>query len=177
MLRSARSARLEAWAASPSFETRSFGPLLRMRSEWTPAQPSIGRRFGRSTQTRQAMRYCRLFRSQTHGPISPITGDDHAIGWGGRCAAFAPSIVHAACRERTIQKRRAEGPQCDDSAARASRTRQPRHHPGDPRRPFREFRLPLLPAVRAFRRPGGQRQRRDRSRHDRKNHRRDLSEL
>src|SRR5437879_1563089 len=33
MLRSARSARLEAWAASPSFETRSFGPLLRMRSE------------------------------------------------------------------------------------------------------------------------------------------------
>src|SRR6185436_12757031 len=33
MLRSARSARLEAWAASPSFETRSFGPLLRMRLE------------------------------------------------------------------------------------------------------------------------------------------------
>src|SRR5204862_4000416 len=33
MLRGARSARLEAWAASPSFETRSFGPLLRMRSE------------------------------------------------------------------------------------------------------------------------------------------------
>src|SRR5438876_12000860 len=32
MLSSARSARLEAWAASPSFETHRFAMLLRMRS-------------------------------------------------------------------------------------------------------------------------------------------------
>src|SRR5437764_10102931 len=31
MLRSARSARLEAWAASPPFETPAFGGLLRVR--------------------------------------------------------------------------------------------------------------------------------------------------
>ena len=59
----------------------------------------------------------------------------------------------------------------------AGRARQRRHHPGDPRRPFREFRFPLLSAVRAVRRPGGQGQRRHRSRYDREDHRRDLSEI
>src|SRR4029077_13495178 len=90
---------------------RSFDMAL---SQGMPARSSIGSRFGRSTHAHRAMRFCVLFRTQAHGPITSIIGDNDALGWSGRGAAFASSVVYAACREREIQGGCPEGPRRHD---------------------------------------------------------------
>src|SRR5204862_1073853 len=94
MLRRPRSGRLEAWAASPSFETRSFGPLLRMRSEehCFTALATVKRHC--RTSVNRVMNHA--MRTAHAGGTDMILGSMRQFGWliaTALCAVALPSLA------------------------------------------------------------------------------------